>query len=179
MLQRDLFARTFARRYRLQGSRSGDGHCRGVQRRHGDHTRRDAVVCGNPRKKQKANLNPIENPAQNVISRDKPTDEMCFGYYSDYVQDDEGNDTVTKRPRIEIVLRKHPDPANISTNPEFRAFGLVDSGADVSFIPKKIADMLCLELDESTIKEASSASGEFETYMAPYVHGDRLQEPWS
>ena len=61
-------------------------------------------------------------------------------------------------------MRKSRKPANATANPEFRTFGLVDSGADVSFIPRGIAKILCLDLDNATIKATESASGEFKTY---------------
>ena len=87
---------------------------------------------------------------------------MRFRYHSDYNRDDEEN--AVKRPRIEIAMRKSQDTANVSTNPEFRTFGLIDSGADISFIPRSIADILGLDLDAAPIKTAQSASGEFKTY---------------
>lgn len=87
---------------------------------------------------------------------------MRFKYHSDHDQNDEENEI--KRPRIEIAMRKSRDIANVSTNPEFRTFGLVDSGADISFIPRSIADILGLDLDATSIKATQSASGEFKTY---------------
>ena len=87
---------------------------------------------------------------------------MRFKYHSDHNQDDEEN--AVKRPRIEIAMRKSPDPVIGSNSPEFRTFGLVDSGADISFIPRSIAEILRLDLDDETIKSTKSASGEFNTY---------------
>ncbi len=89
---------------------------------------------------------------------------MRFEYHSDHNRDDEEN--AVKRPRIEIVMRKSRDPVSASTNPEFRTFGLVDSGADISFIPRSIAEILRLDLDDATIKTTEGASGEFNTYRA-------------
>ncbi len=87
---------------------------------------------------------------------------MHFKYHSEHNHDDEEN--AIKRPRIEIAMRKSQDPIDPSTNPEFRTFGLVDSGADISFIPRSISEILRLDLDDATIKTTESASGEFETY---------------
>ena len=61
-------------------------------------------------------------------------------------------------------MRKSPARNDDSISPEFRTFGLVDSGADISFIPRSIADILHLDLDDATIKTTNSASGEFNTY---------------
>ena len=86
---------------------------------------------------------------------------MRFNYHSDHNRD--GKESAVKRPRIEIAMRKSKDPATVSNNPEFRTFGLVDSSADISFIPRSIAEILRLDLDGTTIK-TQSASGEFNTY---------------
>ena len=87
---------------------------------------------------------------------------MRFRYISDHNLNNEEN--AVKRPRIEIIIRKSRDAANVSTNPEIRTFGLVDSGADISFIPQSISDVLGLDLDATSIKTTQSASGEFKTY---------------
>lgn len=87
---------------------------------------------------------------------------MLFRYHSDHNRDDEKN--VVKRPKIEIAIRKSPEPANASSNPELRVFGLVDSGADISSIPRSIANIIGLDLDDATITTTRSASGEFSTY---------------
>ena len=87
---------------------------------------------------------------------------MRFKYHSDYNRNNEEN--VIKRPRVDIAMRKSQDPVNASTNPEFHTFGLVDSGADISFIPRSMAEILRLDLDDAEIKTTKSASGEFKTY---------------
>lgn len=97
-----------------------------------------------------------------MADNSRRTDKMRFKYHSDHNNDDEKS--AVMRPRIEIAMRKSSDPVNASTNPEFRTFGLVDSGADISFIPRNIADILHLELSDATIKTTKSASGEFDTY---------------
>lgn len=97
-----------------------------------------------------------------MIGISRRNSKMIFEYRSDHNLNDEKD--AIKKPKIDIVLRKSPDPVNSSTNPEFRAFGLVDSGADISFIPRGIARILCLDLDDTTIKTTMSASGKFSTY---------------
>ena len=87
---------------------------------------------------------------------------MRFRYHSDHNRDNERN--AVKRPKIEIVIRKSPEPANASGNPELRIFGLVDSGADISPIPRSMAEIIGLDLDDATVKTTRSASGEFSTY---------------
>lgn len=63
---------------------------------------------------------------------------------------------VVPRPRVEIRL--------VNGTKTFRLAMLVDSGADTSFIPKEIADILELKLSES--KKSRSASGPFDTASA-------------
>ena len=67
-------------------------------------------------------------------------------------------------PRIEIAIRKDRNIVSTSNNREFRTFGLVDSGADISFTPRSIANVLGLDLDAASIKTTQSVSGEFKTY---------------
>lgn len=93
-------------------------------------------------------------------------EKMRFKYRTDFVKNDAGKRIPVPRPRIEVVFRKYPDKYDKDTNPEFRTSGLVDSGADISFMPKQIAQILKLDLDESTKKKSKSASEEFFTYRA-------------
>lgn len=93
----------------------------------------------------------------------RSSDRMHFKYHVDWVK--EGDKQVPKhRPRIEIVLRKFSERYNPKTNPEFRTHGLIDSGADICFIPRKIADLLTLELKEATKKKSTGVNGKFWTY---------------
>ncbi len=92
-------------------------------------------------------------------------EKMHFKYVKEVTVDKDGNHIHhIPRPKIEVVFRKYPDAKNPDTNPEFRIFGLVDSGADVSYIPRQIAEILKLDLDESTKKESKSASESFWTF---------------
>lgn len=87
---------------------------------------------------------------------------MRFRYQSDNNRNNQGNGI--KRPKIEIAIRKSPEPVNALNNPESRVFGLVDSGADISSIPRRVAEIIGLRLDDATIKKTTSASEEFSTY---------------
>ena len=87
---------------------------------------------------------------------------MCFRYHSDNNRNGQGG--VIKRPVIEIVIKKDPESADASQYPAMRLFGLVDSGADIFYIPQSIATTIGLDLDETTVKTTKSASGEFSTY---------------
>ena len=63
---------------------------------------------------------------------------------------------VIERPRVEMRLS--------NGDKFFRLIMLVDSGADTSFIPLEVAEILELKLGE--IKKSRSASGPFETTSA-------------
>lgn len=67
--------------------------------------------------------------------------------------DDRYDGKVVPRPRVEIRLN--------NGDKSFKVAMLVDSGADTSFIPKEVADILGLQLSEP--KTSRSASGPFET----------------
>lgn len=58
------------------------------------------------------------------------------------------------RPKVEAVLRNGDN--------EFRTLMLIDSGADVSFIPAAVADILKIELSEEKMR-SRGVSGWFET----------------
>lgn len=69
-----------------------------------------------------------------------------------YVKDKQ-NGKIIPRPRIEIILN--------NGGKVFRLVMLVDSGADTSFIPLEVAEILELKLGAS--QTSRSASGPFET----------------
>ena len=71
-------------------------------------------------------------PPFNTISSSNSSDEEC------YFENDTGKVIPIKRPRIEVVFRKFSEHAVPGTNPEFRTRALVDSGADICFIPKTV-----------------------------------------
>ena len=78
-----------------------------------------------------------------------------------------------------MCLKKFSEHVDPKTNPEFRTLALVDSGADVCFIPRSIANILTLELDEETKKESIGAGGKFTTYKTKvyleiFYKGERI-----
>lgn len=102
--------------------------------------------------------------------------KLCFKYWADqsgkknedHITDNKVTRDVsqTYRPRIDVVFRKSSSPPDPVANPEFRSRALVDSGADICFIPKAAADILRLEVDEDSKKITTGAGGVFATYRA-------------
>lgn len=99
-----------------------------------------------------------------MIGGDRQSDKFAFKYHTDLFKNNEGKVIPVKRPRIEVYLRKYSERADPERNPEFRAFALVDSGADVCHIPRQIASILKLELKEEDKKESIGVSGKFWNY---------------
>jgi len=90
---------------------------------------------------------------------------MKFKYHTDWRVNEEGKKIPVRRPRIEIILRKNSEQKDNETNPEFRTHGLVDSGADICLLPRQIADILKIDLDNAERKESTGANGTFATYQ--------------
>lgn len=91
-------------------------------------------------------------------------DKMKFKYHTEWFEDENKKQIPIKRPKIEIVFRKNAETKNIDTNPEFRTHGLVDSGADVCFIPRKIADILQIDLTGAKKEASTGVGGKINTY---------------
>lgn len=97
--------------------------------------------------------------------RSRKLEKLRYKYYNDHGKDPETNqDKIVARPKIEVSFRKNSGTKDLETNPEIRVYGLVDSGADITFIPRQIAEILKIELDEKTEKTSKSASEDFTTY---------------
>lgn len=97
----------------------------------------------------------------------RSTDKMHFKYHVDWADNEDKTKKIpVHRPKIEVVLRKFSERYDPKTNPEFRIHALVDSGADICFIPREIATILQLDLDEKTKKETTGANGKFWTFRA-------------
>lgn len=92
------------------------------------------------------------------------TDKLHFKYRADRFKNDDGKLVSIKRPRIEVIFRKFSEHADPKENPEFWTHALVDSGADICFIPRAIANVLRLEVDEESKKSTTGAGGKFTTY---------------
>lgn len=99
------------------------------------------------------------------------TEKLRYKYYNDHSLNEDGKtENIVARPKIEVLFRKTVGPKDPETNPEIRVYALVDSGADICFLPKQIADLLKIELDAKTLKTSKSVSEEFTTYRAkPYL----------
>ncbi len=99
-----------------------------------------------------------------MVRGDRFEEKPHYKYKVDSFKDENGVEVSRQRPRIEVVFRNHAERYDPKTNPEFRTYGLVDSGADVCFIPRTIAEILKLELKEESKKESIGAGGKFTTY---------------
>ena len=95
---------------------------------------------------------------------DRQSDKFSLKYHTDLFKNVEGKPIPVKRPRIEVIFRKYSERADPDKNPEFRTYALVDSGADICFISRQIANILKLELKEETKKEIIGVGGKFWTY---------------
>lgn len=99
--------------------------------------------------------------------RGRKFEKLRYKYYNDHGKDPETNqDKVVARPKIEVAFRKNSGVKDLETNPEMRVYGIVDSGADITFIPRQIAEILKIDLDEKTKKISKSASEDFATYRS-------------
>jgi len=116
-----------------------------------------------------------------MVGGDRAIEKMHFKYITEMVEDEKTGNLVPSvpRPKIEVIFRKYSETKNLETNPEFRTHGLVDSGADTSFLPRQIAEILKLDLEEKDKKKSKSASEEFWTYRTKVhleimYHGRRI-----
>ena len=86
-----------------------------------------------------------------MVDRGRQADKMVFKYKVIPRWDEDGNPIIVKKPVIEITFRRFSESKS-KDNREVRMLALIDSGADVSFIPLEIAQTLRLEVDESDLK---------------------------
>lgn len=97
--------------------------------------------------------------------RSRKFEKLRYKYYNDHGKDPDTNqEKPVARPKIEVAFRKSSGSKDLETNPEMRVYGLVDSGADITFIPRQIAEILKVDFDENTKKTSKSASEDFITY---------------
>lgn len=101
-----------------------------------------------------------------MVGGDRAVEKMHFKYITEMMEDEKTGKMIPSipRPKIEVIFRKYSEAQDRDSNPEFRTHGLVDSGADTSFLPRQIAEILQLELKEEDKKKSKSASEEFWTY---------------
>ena len=97
--------------------------------------------------------------------RDRHSEKMYFRYKAERFRNDEGKEITVKKPRVEVCIRKdsgHPDPEK---NPEYRAYFTVDSGADLTFLPRQIAEIIGLELNENKKDSVMTIAGKSFAYQ--------------
>ena len=99
-----------------------------------------------------------------MADRDRHIDIMKFDYLVDRHAGLDGKEVLTKRPRVEAILRKNPKNAGGRISPELAVRGLVDSGADSCFIPRSMAKWLKIDLDMAEKSNSIGAGGRFTTY---------------
>ena len=70
-----------------------------------------------------------------MLRGSRNSDKLHFKYKAVLVKNEDGKVIPIKRPSIEVIFRKFSEHTDPKTNPEFRTLALVDSGADICFIP--------------------------------------------
>lgn len=83
-----------------------------------------------------------------MVDKGRSSNKIHFKYKTEYVPNQDGEYVPVEKPKIEVVFRRFSETKR-EDNREFRTFALVDSGADYSFLPKQIAELLHLDIDES------------------------------
>jgi hypothetical protein len=83
-----------------------------------------------------------------LVDQGRKKDKLFFRYRSVPKWDKDGNPIRNKKPVIEVVFRKYSDSKNPVTNREMRLLALVDSGADWSFLPLEVAEILRLDIEK-------------------------------
>ena len=89
---------------------------------------------------------------------------MYFRYKAEHFKNKEGKEITVKKPRIEVYLRKDSASADLEKNPEYRAYFTIDSGADCTFLPLQIAEILNLDLDENKKESIMTVAGKSFAY---------------
>lgn len=100
-----------------------------------------------------------------MVDQGRKRDKLFFRYRSVPKWDKDGNPIRNKKPVIEVVFRKYSDSKNPETNREIRLLALVDSGADWSFLPLEIAEILRLDIEKEGAR-IMTISGESDVFSA-------------
>lgn len=79
-----------------------------------------------------------------MVDRGRQSDKLVFKYKVIPRWDEDGNPIIVKKPVIEITFRRFSESKD-KDNREVRMLALIDSGADLSFIPLEIAQTLRLD----------------------------------
>lgn len=86
-----------------------------------------------------------------MVDRGRRADKIVFKYKVIPRWNEHGEPIIVKKPVIEVTFRRFSESKG-KNNREIRMLALVDSGADISFIPLEIAQTLRLDIDESDNK---------------------------
>lgn len=100
-----------------------------------------------------------------MVDRGRGSDKLHFRYKSLPRWTKDGNLVHVKKPVIEIILRRFSESRDGEKNREIRINALVDSGADWSFLPLEIANVLRLEIDKAEDRILTIA-GETKAYTS-------------
>lgn len=88
-----------------------------------------------------------------MVDRGRHSDKLNFKYKTEYIPDQGGRQIPIQKPKIQVTFRRFPETKDVENNREFPTFALIDSGADYSHLPLKIAsDILRLEIEETDEK---------------------------
>ena len=87
-----------------------------------------------------------------MVDKGRFSEKLNFKYKTEYIHTVDGKLTPQAKPKIEVVFRRFSESKDPEKNREFRVPALIDSGADVSFLPLKIANLLRLDIDEADEK---------------------------
>jgi hypothetical protein len=100
-----------------------------------------------------------------LVDQGRRKDKIHFKYRSVPRWDKDGNEIRTRKPVIEAIFRKYSDRKDPKTNPEIRLFALVDSGADWSFLPLEVAELLHLDMEKEGA-QIMTIGGSVNTFQA-------------
>lgn len=84
-----------------------------------------------------------------MVDLGRGKDKLHFKYKALPKWTTDGREIPEKKPVIEIAFRRFAERRDAKDNKEMRVLALVDSGADLSFIPMEIAEYLRLNIDRS------------------------------
>lgn len=87
-----------------------------------------------------------------MVDQGRRKDKLHFKYRSIPKWDKDGNEIRNKKPVIEVIFRKYSDRTDPETNREIRLLALIDSGADWSFLPLEVAELLHLDIEKEGAK---------------------------
>lgn len=88
-----------------------------------------------------------------MVDTGRRHDKLNFKYKTEYVPDEHGREIPIQKPKIQVTFRRFAETKDVENNREFPTFALIDSGADYSHLPLKIAsDILRLDIEETDQK---------------------------